>query len=297
MVRQTLDGALAALAPSAGRLATEADAQASVAASLRDMVDNAYKEAEENIERGVRDGALFRGEVLARWQDLVGTGEFMRSLQARVGRWRDRLVSAVTGRPLPAEELKSALESHLVTFVHGAAADAAEQAVLAWQGHPAAALMLARHKSELADAGPDLDSRIERVMRDWQRWVLELIRTESSSKLFTAKAGAYAVNALGLALMIAVFAATAFIPTGAEIAVAGGTTLAAQKVLEAIFGDEVVRRLANQARKDLLTRVNTLMSGEAARFHTVLEATGVDPSAGNRIRAAASDVDEARSAR
>ena len=52
--------------------------------------------------------------------------------------------------------------------------------------------------------------------------------------------------------MVSVFAATAFIPTGLEIAVAGGTTVAAQKVLEAIFGDQAVRTLAEQARADLL---------------------------------------------
>ena len=55
--------------------------------------------------------------------------------------------------------------------------------------------------------------------------------------------------------MIVVFASTAFIPTGAEVGVAGGTTLLSQKVLEAVFGDQAVRRLADRARADLLDRV------------------------------------------
>ena len=67
------------------------------------------------IEQGMRDGALLRGEVLARWQELVGTGDLMRALQARVGRARDRIVAAVTGRTGPGEQFQAALESGVVT--------------------------------------------------------------------------------------------------------------------------------------------------------------------------------------
>jgi hypothetical protein len=31
------------------------------------------------------DGTLLRGEVLARWQEFVGTGELLRNLETRVG--------------------------------------------------------------------------------------------------------------------------------------------------------------------------------------------------------------------
>jgi len=287
VVRQTVEGALTALGPTTARLAVEADAQADTLKTLGASVDSAYRAASSAVAHGVEDGALFRGEVLARWQELAGTGEFMRGLQKRVGRLRDRVVSAITGKPRPAEELKSALESGLVTFVHGTAADAAERACKAWRAHPAGVALVT---PELTHASPAIEERIDRTVRDWQRGVLELVRTESSKKLFAAKASAYAVNALGLCLMIVVFTATAFIPTGAEIAVAGGTTIAAQKVLEAIFGDDAVRRLAFQARVELLSRVDTLLEGEAARFHRALEESGVEPDAGQRLRAAAAAV-------
>ncbi len=287
VVRQTVQGAIAALGPATLTLAAQADAQNEAVGSLGTSVDIAYREAGSEVAQGVQDGSLFRGEVLARWQELAGTGEFMRGLQARVGRWRDQVVSAITGKPRPAEQLRNALESGLVTFVHSAATDAAEKAARAWRAHPAGAGLL---RPELADASPDIDERADRMVRDWQRAVLELVRQESSKKLYYAKASAYAVNALGLTLMIVVFAATAFIPTGAEIAVGAGTTVAAQKVLEAIFGDEAVRRLASLARQDLLTRVDGLLGEEAARFHQVLAESGVDPTAGDRLRAAAAKV-------
>jgi hypothetical protein len=288
VVRQTVQGALAALGPVTKALATQADAQAQAVQALGASVDVAYREAESEVAQGIQEGALFRGEVLARWQELAGTGEFMRGLQTRVGRLRDRLVSAFSGRPLPVEQVESALESSVVTFVRSAAADAAERAAQAWRAHPAGAGLV---RPDLTRESPDLDTRADRVLRDWQRAVLELVRDESSKKLFAAKASAYAVNALGLCLMIAVFTATAFIPTGAEIVVAGGTTIAAQKVLEAIFGDDAVRRLASQARRDLLTRIGGLLREEADRFHAVLRESGVDGDAGSRLRAAAAAVD------
>ena len=96
-------------------------------------------------------------------------------------------------------------------------------------------------------------------MRDWQGAVLDLVRREGAARRTTARVAAYGVNATGLIVMIAVFASTAFIPTGAEVGVAGGTTVLSQKVLEALFGDQAVRRLADEARADLLERVGGLL--------------------------------------
>ncbi|NUR71046.1 MAG: ABC transporter [Hamadaea sp.] len=293
VVRQTVDGAVAALDPAVTQLATAADAQVEAAEALEGSARSAYEEAGKAVERGIRDGALLRGEVLARWQELVGAGEFMRGLQARVARWRDRLVDTVTGRPRPAEQLQSALESGVVTFVRGAAADAAERATAAWRAHPAGSALVKAHP-ELAAPSEDLSLRLDRLVRDWQRSVLELVRTESGNRIAFARAGAYAVNGLGLVVMISVFAATAFIPTGAEIAVGAGTTIAAQKVLEAIFGDQAVRQLAAKARKDLLDRVDALLDEEADRFRAVLADAGIDGAAGSSLRSAAAAVAQAR---
>ena len=111
-------------------------------------------------------------------------------------------------------------------------------------------------------------------MRDWQQGVLELVRTEGADKRTTARFLAFGVNGLSVALMIVVFASTAAIPTGAEVGVAGGGALLGQKLLEAVFGDQAVRRLADQARTDLRERVAELMDAERARYLEVLDAPG-----------------------
>ena len=55
-------------------------------------------------------------------------------------------------------------------------------------------------------------------------------------------------------MMIVVFAHTGGL-VGAEIRVAGGTAVLAQRVLEAVFGDRAIRRLAQTAKDDLDARV------------------------------------------
>ncbi len=215
VIHQTLGGALAALVPAVAGLAAAADDQASAAKVLEDRVRAAHRTARRTVEDGLRDGRLLRGEVLVRWQEFVGTGELFRGLESRVGQLRDRLVAAVTGRPVPSTQLQTAIESQLVTLLRGVAAEAAEQTYAAWQTHPAGAALL---DPALARPGADLPERAERMIRDWQHGVLELVRTQAEGKRFIARSAAYAVNATGLAVMITVFASTAFIPTGLEIA-------------------------------------------------------------------------------
>jgi hypothetical protein len=291
VVRQTLNGALLALGPAVTGLAEAADEQIVAAKALEERVQQAYRNAKRTVADGLRDGRLLRGEVLARWQEFVGTGELLKTLETKVGQLRDKVVSAVTGRPLPGRNLQAALESQLVTLLRGVAADAAEQAYGAWQAHPAGAALLA---PELQKPSADLPERADRLVRDWQQWVLGVVREEGSDKRIVARGAAYAVNGAGLAVMIAVFTSTAFLPTGLEVAVGAGTTVAAQKVLEAVFGDQAIRALATRAREDLVARVDELLDRESARFTDRTAAVGIEADPGSELRRAAAAVESAR---
>ncbi len=74
--------------------------------------------------------------------------------------------------------------------------------------------------------------------------MLDLVADTGMEKRSRARFMALGVNGVGAALMIVVFAQTGGI-TGAEVGIAGGTTVIAQRVLEAVFGDQAVRRLAD----------------------------------------------------
>ena len=67
---------------------------------------------------------------------------------------------------------------------------------------------------------------------------------------------AYGVNGAAVVLMVAVFSATGGL-TGAEIGIAGASTVLAQKVLEAVFGEGAVRRMSEVAIDALRARADT----------------------------------------
>jgi hypothetical protein len=294
VVRRTLDGALDSLRPRTAGLAAQAHAQVDAAGRLRSDARGAYAGALAEVDDGMRDGSLLRGEVLARWQEFVGTGELLRTLQDRVGRLRDRLTAAITGRPQPGTELTAALESGVALLVNAAAERAAERAATSWRTSAAGTALLRSTDNRLDRSTPNLRDDVERAVRDWQGAVLDLVRREGAARRTGARIAAYGVNATGLIVMIAVFASTAFIPTGAEIGVAGGTTVLSQKVLEALFGDQAVRRLADEARTDLLQRVEALLAGEEQRYADLLAAHATDPGDAAALERAASGVEAAR---
>ena len=102
------------------------------------------------------DGTLLRGEVLARWQEFVGTGELLRSLETRVGRLRDRLVNTVKGKPQQAERVTVAVESGLEMLILEHAEAAAERAEASWRQVASGQGLLATAPHDLGRASRDL---------------------------------------------------------------------------------------------------------------------------------------------
>ena len=284
LVRRTLRGALASLPVRALVVERAAMDQLAAAAELRAEADLAYAEALREVESALRSGSLLRGEVLARWHEVVGTGDVMRALETRVGWLRDRLKSIVTGSPAADAELKVAVEHRIEAVVRTAAERAAERTARVWREHiPGRALLLG--DTGLERATTELASAAEEEVRAWQGVVFELVRDEGASKRSTARLASLGVNGAGLTVMLAVFAHTGGL-TGGEVIVAGGTSAVGQKVLEAIFGDQAVRTLASRAREDLLERVDRLLRAEANRFHALLDEAVPEADSFARLHAA-----------
>jgi energy-coupling factor transporter ATP-binding protein EcfA2 len=293
IVHQTLDGAIKSLSHRTREVADESSAQADTVAMLRADADTAYADEVERVTKAIADGTLLRGEVLARWQEFVGTGELLKSLEERIGRLRDRVVAAIKGHPQTAQQVTAAVESGLETLLLEHAEAAAERAEATWRSSDAGRQLLKTADTDLSRASRDFRGRAERAVRDWQQGVLDLVRSEGADKRSKARMMAYGVNGLGVALMMVVFVHTAGL-TGAEAGIAGGSALLGQKLLEAVFGDQAVRRLAERARNDLVSRVDVLFEGERARHDAVLDATGVTTELPRRLRDLAVQVEEAR---
>jgi hypothetical protein len=293
VVKQTLDGAIRTLTRRTHDVADGVAEQVAAEVRLREDANKAYDRAIADIVDATADGTLLRGEVLSRWQEFVGTGELLRTLETKVGWLRDRLVNAIKGKPQQAERLTVAVESGLETLILEHAEAAAERAEASWQSLAPGQALLAGAGEDLGRASRDLRHRAERAVRDWQQDVLEMVRTEGADKRSTARFLAFGVNGLSVALMVVVFSHTAGL-TGAEAGIAGGSALLGQKLLEAVFGDQAVRDLAERARRSLSTRIRELMDAERARYTGLLDGLGLDAQTPEQLRTAARRVDDLR---
>jgi hypothetical protein len=293
VVRQTLEGAIRTLTRRTHDVADAVAEQVASEARLRDGANRAYDRAVDDIVDATADGTLLRGEVLSRWQEFVGTGELLRGLETKVGWLRDRLVNAIKGKPQQAEQVSVAVESGLETLILEHAEAAAERAEAAWQSLAPGQVLLSDSKEDLGRASRYLRMTTERAVRDWQQEVLEMVRTEGADKRATARFLAYGVNGLSVALMVVVFSHTAGL-TGSEVGIAGGSAVLGQKLLEAVFGDQAVRSLAERARRSLVVRVRELVDTERARYLEVLDGLALDPGSPDQLRAAARRVDDVR---
>ncbi len=296
LVRRTLAGALDSLDRRVGALAEASFEQVQVTEQLAAIVRSAYGNALDDVSAGMSDGRLLRGEVLARWQEFVGTGEFLKQVEVGFGRLRDRVVAAVKGQPPPASELGEALQSGVATLLVSHAQSAGLDVARRWRAVPGAEPLVDPHRDQapgadprpagpatggraaqahpdtlgvagVGAASPDLPERAELLVREWQQDILELVRAEGKDRRTTARVLSMGVNAVGVVLMLVVFSHTMGTLGGAEVGIAGGSAVLAQRLLEAIFGDQAVRTLAAKARRQLLARTEALYAQEADRLY------------------------------
>ncbi|TDO69034.1 hypothetical protein EV651_10171 [Kribbella sp. VKM Ac-2571] len=305
VVRRTLQGAVSAMVKKTPSFAAAVRAQAETAVELRTSVESAYDQGVKDIAKACQDGTLLRGEVLARWQEFVGTGELLKGLQSNAGRLRDRLKGSLGNKPAETRDVSDAIQSGLESLLREHAAAAAERAEKAWQATaPGRQLLAAAEAGRTANGADGNDGRplgamseefpaaASRAVREWQTFVLDLVRREGADKKSTARILEYGVNGLGLSLMVVVFASGAGIPKGAQTSAGAGSAVVGQRLLEAVFGDKAVQGMVDRAREDLDGKVHALMDAEFARYLAVLDQHPVDAETARQLTEAARAVED-----
>jgi dynamin family protein len=296
IIQQTLDGAVRHVVYRTHAVADAAAAQHETGESLAAEVTEIYDAVIEEIGAAVADGTVLRGEVLVRWREFVG-GDLARSLEQKVSRVRERMMGAIRGRPQAAEQVGLALERGLQMVLVERAETAASRAAGQWRSSVAGAALIDGGGGALARASRDLRIRADRVVREWQREVLEMVRLEGSDKRVTAKFLAYGVTGLGVTLMVVVFAGGAARGTHArhdESEEAADAVAIGERILESVFGAETMRQMADKSRAELERRCRDLFEAEKSRYLTVLDGVSARPDSAVRLRDVARAADDVR---
>jgi hypothetical protein len=284
VVSQTLDGAVRHNVLRTHDIADALDAQIDAAGNLYAQAEGIYAEAANFVARESSDGTLLSGEVLAQWQEFVGTGEMVRSVEERVTRIRERLVEGVTGKRTRSTEVAEAVEAGLQSLVVGYAESAAEALTRSWGADEAGRSLLASTRG-LDRASHELRARAERIIRDWQAEILETVRVEGSDKRMTAKFLAFGVNGVGATLMIVVLE---------HAAGRGGHSEVGRRLLEAIFGSDRLEEMVAAAHSDLQANIARLLQEEKQRFLDLLDSPDTVRATQDTLREAARRAEYAR---
>ena len=227
-----------------------------------------YKDAHRHIIDATSDGQMLRSEVMDRWQDVVGTSDVFRGFERWFSQTVDKVGSFFSGQPAPLREVETELESGL----HAVIVDAADTASSrSWSRIGVMAPQLRENADPaLARASQDINEQAAKLIHEWQSGILERIQNTAGEKRQRARVMSLGLNMLTVALMLVVFSTTAGL-TGAEIGIAGGSAVVGQKLMETIFGEDTVRRMAADARRDLDQRLDHLLRAERERYHVLTD--------------------------
>ncbi|WIM68097.1 GTPase domain-containing protein [Corynebacterium breve] len=283
MAGKTVWGAMETLVSRVDTLADERQRQEEFATRLDEAIDSTYASATDHVIEATSDGKLLHTEVMQRWQDFVGTSDAFRTVERWFGLAVDKVGSFFTGKPAPIREVETEIESGL----HAVIVDAADTAATRSWSHlgSQAPELRAQADQALATSSPQISEAAAQLVRDWQHSLVEHIQETAGAKRMRARVMSIGLNVVTVALMLVVFASTAGL-TGGELAIAGGSAVVGQKLLETIFGEDTVRRMVKQARDDLDLRVRALLADERARFHSVT-APLIEGTSSDALRAVA----------
>ncbi|WP_407921604.1 ABC transporter [Corynebacterium epidermidicanis] len=268
MAAKTVLGALGSVQTRVNALADVREGEEEFGLQLSTAFDANYDRAREQVIAATSDGNLLRNEVLQRWQDFVGTSDAFRTVEKWYSTAIDRVGSFFTGKPAPVREVKAEIE----TGLHAVVVDSAQTAAARSWSHlgSMAPDLRATLSPDLAAASPEISEAAAQLVREWQAELMHTIENNAADKRKQARLMSLGFNVVTVALMLVVFASTAGL-TGGEVAIAGGSAVVGQKMLETIFGEDAVRRMATRARRDLDERISVLFAAERARFDQVTQ--------------------------
>jgi len=284
-----LAGAVRGLAPLVHAVADDLEHEAIDAEALRRIAETAYADELAKLSRDLRGGVLLRAEVLRRWHDFVGADQVTRFISSGLGRLRGLLLTAFRGTPTaPVSIVEEEMASTLEALALRHATEAARRTASAWSERSDAAVLI-DGDAALWSASDRFAPAIREGLATWMRATIDDVRAGGGRKRAVAQVAALGVNAVGVAVMLGVFAHTAGL-TGAELGIAAGTAYLNQKLLEALFGERAMEQLIEQARSRLDTLLISLFAAERERFDALAPRPAALHELAVKLRASVSEL-------
>ncbi len=269
VIRRTLAGAIEAAIDRLTDLSAAAVDQQQAREVLLDAVTGSFDTARLRISSGLTDGRLLRGEVMASWQDFVGSGELLRKVEARIGRWRDRLVQATRARTARTEQMGQALQMGVRSLIVAEIEAAEEQIRQRWDRAQGGAGLLSEC-ADLAQPLADLAQRVDELVIDWQEALQELVKAQGQDRRTAARVLSFGVSGTGVLVMLVTFGLGGGSRNPQQSGLVGGTSGVAQRLLVALFGAQAVQSLTTTAHRELISRVDALLLADRTRFEQAL---------------------------
>ena len=149
----------------------------------------------------------------------------------------------------PPRDLGEALQSGVAALLTRAGESAAADAARALAPAARRPAVLARAPRPRHGPRPTCRTGVERLVRDWQGDVLDLVRDEGKDRRTDGPHRGLRGQRRSAWSSCSSRSRTPVGLIGAEVGIAGGTALLAQRLLEAVFGDQAVREMAAKARR------------------------------------------------
>lgn len=281
--QRTLGGSIAALPPRLSALASHVETQESALNHLQSSLDEEFRRAHDGLRTAFTDGRVLRGEVNARWQDFVGTGQLFRGLEPSVARMRDRISAAVTGKRDAAAPLSIAIMRSAALTLREQAVAVVDAMNAGWQQEPAGTRLI-DDRAELRQVSPDLEDSVKSAVTVWTNEVNALVRDIGQGKKSKAR-----ILSFGVAGVCAVLEYAAFRDGGSVDAVseqARADSGVAHSLVATIFGEQEAAGIIESVRERFLTRAWDIVSGCRMPFDNVLALSAIPARQSGALRAA-----------
>jgi GTPase SAR1 family protein len=289
ITNRTMKGAVASLPSRADLLATAADAQAIGWAQLRAEVDGVFDSAGERLVRTLSDGSLVNGELLARWQEFMADGEFLRRLDGGTVNLADRMNAVVHRDPETAVPFDVPVTEGVTDAIRAAIRAAADEVMADWRRHSFGAALLSTRGP--AATTTDVETRLERAVRDWRLGVSA--RLASAIEAAVGADQDVRVDAQTVSDVVFVVLVDARLEADAVDSPSAATVAAARRIIERFLGADAVEDLLVSARAELVSRASQLLATERKRLERLLETDDSVAERGNALRSAVQLVEAA----